>query len=96
MAVQPVKAASAAVLIEPINPAAITGAGLVIGAVFLILGITGVVSRLARALPSSIAAGLQLGLGLLLAALGIRFSLRSLDRVRRMPERIPKKALFCA
>jgi len=30
------------------DPAAIAGAGLVIGAVFLILGITGVVSRLAR------------------------------------------------
>jgi sulfate permease, SulP family len=60
------------VLIEPMDPAAIAGAGLVIGAVFLILGITGVVSRLARALPGSIAAGLQLGLGLSLAALGIR------------------------
>jgi predicted benzoate:H+ symporter BenE len=72
MAVQPMKAASAAVLIEPMDPAAIAGAGLVIGAVFLILGVTGVVSRLARALPGSIAAGLQLGLGLSLAALGIR------------------------
>jgi len=72
MAVQPMKAASAAVLIEPMDPAAIAGAGLVIGAFFLILGISGVVSRLARALPGSIAAGLQLGLGLSLAALGIR------------------------
>jgi SulP family sulfate permease len=72
MAVQPMKAASAAVLIEPMDPAAIAGAGLVIGAVFLILGVTGIVSRLARALPGSIAAGLQLGLGLSLAGLGIR------------------------
>jgi SulP family sulfate permease len=72
MAVQPMKAASAAVLIEPMDPAAIAGAGIVIGAFFLILGMTGVVSRLARALPSSIAAGLQLGLGLSLAGLGIR------------------------
>jgi hypothetical protein len=40
MAVQPTKAASAAVLIEPMAPAAIAGAGLVIGAVFLILAIT--------------------------------------------------------
>ena len=71
MAVQPMKAASAAVLIEPMEPAAIAGAGLVIGTVFLILGLTGVVSRLARALPGSIAAGLQLGLGLSLAALSI-------------------------
>jgi predicted benzoate:H+ symporter BenE len=72
MAVQPMKAASAAVLIEPMDPAAIAGAGLVIGAFFFILGVTGVVSRLARALPASIAAGLQLGLGLSLAGLGIR------------------------
>jgi len=72
MAVQPMKAASAAVLIEPMDPAAIAGAGLVIGAFFLILGVTGVVSRLARALPESIAAGLQLGLGLSLGGLGIR------------------------
>lgn len=72
MAVQPMKAASAAVLIEPMDPAAISGAGVVIGALFLILGVTGVVSRLARALPGSIAAGLQLGLGLSLAGLGIR------------------------
>ena len=34
MAVQPMKAASAAVLIEPMDPAAIAGAGLVIVAVF--------------------------------------------------------------
>lgn len=72
MAVQPMKAASAAVLIEPMNPAAIAGAGIVIGALFLVLGMAGVVSRLARILPSSIASGLQLGLGLSLGALGIR------------------------
>src|SRR5260370_5417652 len=65
MAVQRRRAAPAAVRLEPMDPAAIAGAGLVIGAVFLILGLTGVVSRLARALPSSIAAGLQPCLGLL-------------------------------
>ena len=72
MAMQPMKAASAAVIIEPMAPAAIAGAGLVIGAFFLVLGMTGVVSRLARVLPKSIAAGLQLGLGLSLAGLGLR------------------------
>src|SRR6185312_2337543 len=62
MAVQPMKAASAAVLIEPMDPAAIAGAGMVIGAFFLLLGATGIVSRIARSLPKTIAAGLQLGL----------------------------------
>lgn len=72
MAVQPMKAASAAVLIQPMDPGAVAGAGLVIGAFFLVIGATGLVSRLARVLPPTVAAGLQLGLGLSLAALGVR------------------------
>jgi len=71
MAVQPMKAASAAVLIQPMDPGSVVGASLVIGAFFLILGATGFVSRLARLLPPAVAAGLQLGLGLSLASLGI-------------------------
>src|SRR3546814_14509397 len=72
MAVQPMKAASAAVLIEPMDPAAIAGAGLVIGAFFLLVGLTGLVDRIARAIPPAVPAGLQLGLGLSLAAPGTR------------------------
>lgn len=72
MAVQPMKAASAAVLIQPMDPGAVVGAGLVIGAFFLLIGASGLIGRIARALPSTVAAGLQLGLGLSLAALGIR------------------------
>jgi hypothetical protein len=56
MAVQPMEAASAAVLIEPMQPGAIAGAGIVIGAFFLLLGATGIVSRLARISPPTIAA----------------------------------------
>lgn len=73
IAVQPMKAASAAVLIQPMPPGAVAGAGLVIGAFFLIVGATGLVSRIARVLPPTVAAGLQLGLGLSLAGLGIRY-----------------------
>ena len=72
IAVQPMKAASAAVLIKPMTPGAVAGAGLVIGAFFLIAGASGLVGRIARALPPTVAAGLQLGLGLSLAGLGIR------------------------
>ena len=98
IAVQPMKAASAAVLIKPMSPGAVAGAGLVIGAFFLIAGATGLVGRIARALPPTVAAGLQLGLGLSLAALGIRYVERevwlgvgmcllmlALMRVPRMP-----------
>jgi SulP family sulfate permease len=76
--VQPMKAASAAALIQPMQPAAIAGAGLVIGAFFLILGVSGVVGRLARVLPGSLAAGLQLGLGLSLGILGLHLIDRQL------------------
>jgi predicted benzoate:H+ symporter BenE len=72
MAVQPMTAASAAALIEPMEPGAIAGAGIVIGAFFLLIGATGLVSRIARILPVTVAAGLQLGLGLSLAGLGVR------------------------
>lgn len=72
MAVQPMKAASAAILIQPMDPGAVAGAGLVIGAFFLFIGATGLISRLARILPPTVAAGLQLGLGLSLATLGVR------------------------
>ena len=73
IAVQPMKAASAAILIKPMTPGAVAGAGLVIGAFFLIAGSTGLVGRVARAMPPTVAAGLQLGLGLSLAGLGIRY-----------------------
>ena len=72
--VQPMKAASAAVLIEPIGPAAIAGAGPVIGAFFLVFGLTGFANRLARTMPGTIAAEPQLGLGLSLAGLGSRLN----------------------
>ncbi len=71
IAIQPMKAASAAVLIEPMDTHSIAGAGLVIGLFFLIVGATGLVDRIARIIPPTVAAGLQLGLGLSLAALGI-------------------------
>ncbi len=72
IAVQPMKAASAAVLIQPLDPGSVAGAGLVLGLVFFAVGVTGLVGRIARVVPSVVTSGLQLGLGLSLAALGIR------------------------
>ncbi|MDP9378598.1 MAG: putative sulfate/molybdate transporter [Chloroflexota bacterium] len=71
MGVQPMKAASAAMLITPLAPREVAGAGLVIGAFFLLAGLTGLITRLARMVPPVVAAGLQLGLGFSLAGLGI-------------------------
>ena len=72
MGVQPMKAASAAILIQHLAPAEVAGAGLVIGAFFLVAGLTGLVTRLARVIPAPVTAGVQLGLGLSLAVLGVR------------------------
>src|SRR5690606_34531985 len=70
--VQPMKAASAAVLIQHMTPAEVAGAGLVIGAFFTLAGLTGAITWLARITPTVVVAGIQLGLGLALALLGVR------------------------
>ncbi len=89
MAVQPMKAASAAVLIQPMDPGSVAGAGLAIGAFSLLLGISGLIGRIVRALPMTVAAGLQLGLGLSLAGLGVHLAESTpwlgLMRFRRLP-----------
>lgn len=71
MAVQPMKAVSAVMLTGHLDAASIAATGLVIGVVFLVLGLTGWINRLARLIPQSVTAGLQLGLGLSLVLLGI-------------------------
>ena len=48
-----------------------------IGVVLLVLGITGWIGRLARAIPQSVSAGLQLGLGLLMGVLGLKLILET-------------------
>ncbi len=68
--VQPMKAASAAVLIQHLTPGEVAAAGLVIGAFFLLAGSSGLVDRLSKLTPPFVTAGIQLGLGLSLAVLG--------------------------
>lgn len=72
MAVQPMKAASAAVLVQKLTPGEVAAAGLIIGLVLFLLGITGLIDRLARITPSGVIGGIQVGLGLSLAILGVK------------------------
>lgn len=72
MAVQPMKAVSAALLTSGLTPGEVALAGLLIGAVFLVLGLTGGVSWIARRIPRSVTLGLVLGLGLAMMWLGLR------------------------
>jgi len=70
--VQPMKAISAVILTGGLRPGEVAAAGMMIGIVLLVLGITGWISKLARAIPQSVSAGLQLGLGILIGVLGFK------------------------
>ncbi|MGQ7791604.1 putative sulfate/molybdate transporter [Faunimonas sp. B44] len=77
IAVQPMKAISALVLTGDLDAGQIAATGLVLGLVLLVLGLTGTIGRLARFIPQSVSAGLQLGLGLSMVLLGARLMLDS-------------------
>jgi predicted benzoate:H+ symporter BenE len=69
--VQPMKAASAAVLIQELSPGEVAAGGILIGSFFLLAGLTGLTDLLARVTPRWVVAGIQIGLGLSLARLGM-------------------------
>jgi MFS superfamily sulfate permease-like transporter len=71
------KAISAVILTGGLRPGEVAAAGMIIGVVLLVLGATGLISRLARVIPQSVSAGLQLGLGLLMGVLGLKLMLET-------------------
>jgi MFS superfamily sulfate permease-like transporter len=75
--VQPMKAVSAVILADGLGPGEVAAAGMMLGIVLLVLGTTGWIGRLARLIPQSVSAGLQLGLGLLMGALGVKLILQT-------------------
>jgi len=75
--VQPMKAISAVILTGGLRPGEVAAAGMMIGVVLLALSVTGWIGRLARAIPQSVSAGLQLGLGVLIGVLGLKLILET-------------------
>jgi len=75
--VQPMKAISAVILTGGLRPGEVAAAGMMIGVVLLALSVTGWIGRLARAIPQSVSAGLQLGLGVLMGVLGLKLILET-------------------
>lgn len=71
MAVQPMKAVSAALLTSGLTPGEVAMTGLLIGAAFVALGLTGGIAWIARHIPRSVTLGLVLGLGLAMMWLGV-------------------------
>ncbi len=75
IAVQPFKAVAAIALAMALPPASIACAGLVMGALLGLVGVTNLSTRLAKLFTLPIVRGIQLGLGLLLAREGLRLML---------------------
>jgi hypothetical protein len=71
MPVQPLKAMAAIVIAQQTPAATLYGAGLAIGAVMLVLSLTGLLDWLARVVPKCVVRGIQLGLGLQLASVAL-------------------------
>jgi MFS superfamily sulfate permease-like transporter len=99
--VQPMKAVSAVILADGLRPGEVAAAGMMLGMILLVLGLTGWIGRLARAIPQSVSAGLQLGLGLLMGVLGLKLilqtpwigfgSLAALVMLTRIPDALPHR-----
>ncbi len=69
--VQPMKAVSAVIVTSGLPPGAVAATGLLLGVILLVLGLSGAIDRMARAIPASVIAGLRLGLGASFALLGL-------------------------
>jgi len=71
MPMQPLKAMAVLVIAGGVSGEVLRGGGLAIGATMLLLSLTGGLDWLARRIPRSVVRGIQLGLGLNLAALAL-------------------------
>jgi MFS superfamily sulfate permease-like transporter len=72
MAVQPMKAIAAVALTQGLTAPQILAAGIAVSAIILVLGVTGLINALDRAIPRSVVRGLQLSLGLSLLIKGLQ------------------------
>jgi len=75
MAVQPFKAVAAIALALQLPPSSIATAGLLMGVLLSLIGLTNLVTPLAKLFTLPLVRGIQLGLGLILAREGIRLAL---------------------
>ena len=75
--VQPMHTVVAVALTEGLTYAETVAAGIWLGAAFLVLGATGLVTRLQRAVPLPVVRGLQLGLGLKVVGAGIQLGTKT-------------------
>lgn len=72
MPVQPLKAVAMIVITQKVSVSVIWGGGLAIGALMLILTLTGLIGWLGKVIPKTVIRGIQMGLGLQLALLALK------------------------
>jgi hypothetical protein len=72
MPAQPLKAMAAITITQRLDADVLLGGGFAIGVLMLLLTATGILERLARAVPLAVVRGIQFGLGLQLALLALR------------------------
>ncbi len=72
MPVQPLKAVAALVITQKLAAGTLYGGGLAIGAIMLILTLSGLLDVIARHIPKMIVRGIQLGLGMSLGLLALK------------------------
>lgn len=78
VAVEPLKVVGALIVSASLTQGEIIGAGLFVGVIFLLLGVTGLIDHIARIFPLSMIRGVQLGLALLLLLKGGQFIYRDM------------------
>ena len=72
MPVQPLKAVAALVITQKLAAGTLYGGGLAIGAIMLILTLSGLLDFIARSIPKMVVRGIQLGLGMSLGLLALK------------------------
>lgn len=70
--VQPLKAVAVIMIAQKLPGNVMYGAGLAIGAIMLVLTLTGLLQWVARVIPESVVRGVQLGLGMALCTLALK------------------------
>jgi len=73
--VQPMKAIAAVAIAEGLAPGEIAAAGFLAGVIILLLGLTGLVTLAEKLVPRPVVRGIQLGVGLKLAAKGVALAM---------------------
>jgi len=71
MCVQPMKSIAAVALNEEWTVGKVTASGVLVGAIMLLLGLTGGIELVNRIVPTTVVSGLQIGVGIRLASKGI-------------------------